>query len=378
MKSAKRCIASILTLVILLTCCEVPSAMAASSTLSISSPSAWSVWSYDDSITVRWNAVSGAAGYYIAVRNVTTDELVLSNTYLTTTSKKISSYIDEIGQYRIWVGAVDSSSKTATESFTSDTIDIYVSHEPDITNGSASNITHNSAVLSMTINRDYGYIIDDWGFYVGTSSTRSSMEQYSYGYTTKGTKTATITGLLPNTTYYYRAFAENEAGEEYTTAKSFTTLTGNLDRPVITYPVSGNTYTAGTSIKLQWNAVSGVDGYRYYIKQLAGEPDYQSDSEASIDSWNGSVSSSRLYYTLSASNVKGGYWYKFVVEAYAGSTSSWSEWCYVYIENKTLPRPVITYPVNGNSYAANASIKLQWNSVSGADNIIRNIAIYKH
>lgn len=368
MKSTKRFIALILPVVIFLMCSGIPSGLAASSSLTISSPREWSLWSWDDSVTAKWNAVTGASGYYIAMRFTTDNKLVLEKTYTTSTSYKISSkFLEKAGIYHIWVGAV--AAKGDTTYLAQDQHDFYVAHEPDINNGSASNISQTNVKLSMDLNLNYGYGISDWGFYVGTSSTKSKMTRYSQGSTSsKGTLYATITGLSPNTTYYYRAYAENDVGEEYTTAKSFTTQAGSLSRPVITYPVNRNTYSAGSSIKLQWNSVSGVDGYRYYIKQLKGEPDYQSTSEASINSWEGSVSSSRLYYTLSASNVKGGYWYKFVVEAYAdGADSSWSEWCYVYIDMGTLAKANIVSPDNTATYSGNQAIKFDWDAVAGAE-----------
>ena len=367
MKTMERRIAWVLTVIMLLTCSGIQPAFAASSTITISTPKAWSLYSWDDSVTAKWNAVTGASGYYIAMRFITDDDLVLERTYTTNTSFKISSYfLEKAGRYHIWVGAV--AAKGDTTYLSQDQHDFYVSHEPDISNGSASGITKSSAQLSMDINLNYGYGISDWGFYVGETSTRSKMTKYSQGSTSsKGTHYATITGLDPNTKYFYRAYAENDVGEDYTAAKSFTTLPGELARPVITYPVSGNTYTAGSSIKLQWNAVSGADGYRYYIKQLSGTPDYQSDSEPSVNSWTGSTSSGTRYYTLSASNVKGGYWYKFVVEAYYGSASSWSEWCYVYVEKGSLAKAVVVSPENTATYTGYQSIKFDWNAVSGAE-----------
>ena len=359
----------IIILVTLVLCCMLAIgtfslASAASSTISISRPSAWSLWSYDDSVTARWNAVTGASGYYIAMRFTTDDDLVLERTYTTNTSYKISSYfLEKAGIYHIWVGAV--ASKGDTTYLSQDQHDFYVAHEPDITNGSASSITSTSVTLSMDINLNYGYAIDHWGFYVGTSSSVGSMDQYSQGSTSgKGTHSATISGLSPNTTYYYRAYAENEVGEEYSTYKSFTTKAASLSKPVISSPSSGGTYNSGSSIKLQWGSVSGASGYRYYIKQLAGEPDYSSESESAVNSWEGSTTSTS--YTLSSSNVKGGYWYKFVVEAYAGSTSAWSEWCYVYVEKGQLAKAVVVSPVNTATYTGNASVKFDWNAVSGA------------
>ncbi len=360
--------------VCLLVCCVlisgflfIDSALAASSTLTISNPDAWSVWSWDDSITARWNSVTGASGYYIALRNKTTDTLVVEKTYTENTSFKISSYMpEESATYHIWVGAV--ASESADTYLSQDQLDFYVAHEPDITNGSAESITSTGAVLSMDINLNYGFDITDWGFYVGTSSSVSSMEQYSYGATTKGTKTAQITGLSPNTTYYYRAYAENEAGEEYTSAKSFKTLVGNLSKPVITNPSDSGTCSAGTDIKLQWNAVSGADGYRYYIKQLSGAPDRNNQDEAYINKWEGSVSSSRLYYTLGGTNVKGGYWYKFVVEAYAsGVSSSWSSWVYTYVEPGQLAKAKVVSPSNTATYSGNQAILFDWDAVTGAE-----------
>jgi|GEM_PF-747281 len=368
MKTIRRFILGATVLTALLSCFIFAfTAQAAGSTLYISSPVDGRLYSYDG-LKVRWNSVSGAAGYYVSIRHVRSDTVVLQNKWTTGNSLDVSSYVeDTLGEYKFWVGAVASSSDSATSCFTQDYVNAYVAHEPDVTNGSASSITQNSATLSMSIDRDYGYDIEDWGFYVGTSSSVGSMEWYSYGSTAKGTKTATITGLSPNTTYYYRAFAENEVGEEYTSYKTFTTAAAPLSDPVVTAPVSGGTYSANQSITLQWNAVSGASGYRYHIKQLAGEPDYSSTSEAAVNTWEGSVSSSTRSYTLAAGNVVGGYWYKFVVEAYAsGASSSWSDWCYIYVQKGQLVKANIVSPINSGTYNAYSGIKFDWDAVSGA------------
>ena len=196
----------------------------------------------------------------------------------------------------------------------------------------------------MSLDKNNGNAVSDCGFYFGTSPTRSRMTKYSfkdygtYDVSTKETKYMTISNLTQGTEYYYRAYAVNEVGEEYTDAESFTTLDDVLADPVIYFPENQTTGTAGESIAIHWYEVANVDGYRYHIKQLSGEPD-NSNNESSINYWTGSTSSK--HYTLDGENVKGGYWYKFVVEAYAdGYNSSWSDAVYVFIPS--LPESTAT------------------------------------
>lgn len=225
MKAVRRCCLGLLILGIIFISPFFCSSAHASDEITITSPDEWELFSWEDAITMKWRAVSGAAGYYVSIRNMSTDTLVLQNKWTTSTSLKISNYLpDEKGKYKLWVGAVDSDSMPATGAFATGIIYIYVAHEPDITNGTASAITESGATLQMTINLDYGYSISDHGFYIGTSSTKSRMTQYSLGSTGKGTKTLTVSGLDSGEKYYYCAYAVNDVGEEYTAAKNFTTL----------------------------------------------------------------------------------------------------------------------------------------------------------
>ena len=56
-----------------------------------------------------------------------------------------------------------------------------------------------------------------------------------------------ISGLIPSTTYYYRAFATNGFGTGYGNELSFTTLASTVSAPIITYNTS-NTFTANSPI----------------------------------------------------------------------------------------------------------------------------------
>lgn len=367
MKAVNRFLRTLLLMSVLLICCGATHALADDPPVTITQPKAWSAWSYDDTITARWQAVSGATGYYVSVRNMDTDEVVLYRKYTTRTYLKISNYIYDEGKYKLWVGAVASSASDApciAQSY----IEFYVHHEPEISSTSVVSVGEDRVTLSMDITRDYTYEISDWGFYVGTSSTTSKMTRYSYGATKKGTHTVTITGLQPNTTYYYRAFAENLVGEECTSYKTFTTTAPAIGTPVITYPVDNQHAPVGQSIKLQWTEAKGTEGYRCRILQLQGEPDRTNQSEPYVNDFSDSTSASRHYLTLDGSKVKGGYWYKFVVEAYAkGQESTWSNWCYVYIDSGTLAKAEVVTPVDMATYEGYQSIKFDWNPVAGAD-----------
>lgn len=360
-------------LLICLLACMCASAHAAS-TLSITSHDNWEVVSWDDSFKLKWNSVTGASGYYLAIKNDSTGEYYVQNKYTTGTSFTATSYLPESGvRLKIWVGAVPSKDTLPVNAFTSQIIYVVLSHEPDVTISGSSSITESSAVLQMSVDKDHGQAIEDCGFYIGTSSTKSKMTQYSfhdystsYGATSKGTKYMTIPELKSGTKYYYRAYAVNAAGETYTSYKAFTTAKGSLDKPVITAPTDEAVYYTGSSIRLQWNAVSGADGYKYYIKQLSGEPNRTNDNEPYIRMWDGSTTSRS--YTLAADNLVPGYWYKFVVEAYASDAGSgWSKWVYVYIEKGTLEKAEIISPDNTATYPGGQSILFDWEPVDGAE-----------
>ena len=235
MKTCKRILMAMLVLTTIITCLLAASASAAS-TLSISSPGNDTVWSWESPPSkIKWKAVDGAAGYYVTIKNHNEGTYLVQNAYTTNLYYPCSKLFPaKRALYKIWVGAVRSASESGAAAFTSDVTWIGMSHEPDVTLDGYSNVTQDSITLTMSINADYGSSLLDSGFYVGTSSSVSRMTQYSfqdygsYSATTKGTKTMKITGLEPGTKYYFRAYAENEAGEEYTDYDYCTTKTSGL------------------------------------------------------------------------------------------------------------------------------------------------------
>jgi len=88
------------------------------------------------------------------------------------------------------------------------------------------------------------------GFANGTGTTVAATNLTGVNFS------ATIAGLLPSTTYYYKAFGTDGAGTHYGTQQSFTTE--SLQAPVT---IAATTITQ-TSFTANWTAVEGAENYK--------------------------------------------------------------------------------------------------------------------
>ena len=198
----KRCNKVLLLIVVMMISCAAIIYASAEGSLSISSPDNYDLFSWNHKITIKWNSVSGAAGYHISVRKDGATDPCLYRQWVTGTSYDISDSIPaDPGKYKVWVGAVETQGADSPVDW-QDSIEIYIACEPAVTNGDASAINDSGATLQMSVDKDYGYAIEDCGFYIGTSSTMSQMTKYSFknystsqGATSKGTKYMEVTGL---------------------------------------------------------------------------------------------------------------------------------------------------------------------------------------
>ena len=92
---------------------------------------------------------------------------------------------------------------------------------PSVSTISATSITTNSATLNGNVTSDGGSTVTSRGFVYGTSSDNfSCAEECGSG---TGVFNKTISALSPGTTYYYKAFAVNNAGRVFGEVKQFTT-----------------------------------------------------------------------------------------------------------------------------------------------------------
>jgi len=109
---------------------------------------------------------------------------------------------------------------------------------PAVTTTSISNIGASSAQGGGNVTSDGGATVTARGVCWSTSSNPTTSDFTSSNGTGIGSYTSNLTGLNPLTTYYVRAYATNNAGTEYGSQVSFTTLWDNS--PVTDY--DGNTY----------------------------------------------------------------------------------------------------------------------------------------
>ncbi len=204
----------------------------AATTLQISQPQNNQWISYSNPPRLTWTKVDGAEGYRVSIRNLETDTPIVVNKWTTNTYFDLDGKLDRAAsEYRIWVGAMYSKSDAGVDAFTASDIIIHTEPEaPEIEDETWEETTHESVVLSMEITKDNGAAITDSGFYIVESGLPTSESiQYSFSKngafsaTTKGYKELTITGLKPNTKYYFWAYAVNDIGETRTSRHAVTT-----------------------------------------------------------------------------------------------------------------------------------------------------------
>ena len=94
---------------------------------------------------------------------------------------------------------------------------------PTVTTSTVSNISATSATCGGNVTSDGGSYVYYRGVCYGTTPNQFFTENYTINGEGTGTFTSNLTNLTPNTTYYVRAFAINDAGTAYGDEYSFTT-----------------------------------------------------------------------------------------------------------------------------------------------------------
>ena len=120
-----------------------------------------------------------------------------------------------------------------------------------ITLSNPTNINANSAACSATITDDGGATVTERGICWGTSQNPTIADSYISAGNGTGSYTASMTDLMPSTTYYVRAYATNAAGTSYSSQKSFTTTDGLptvTTSEITTANVTSSTFTCGGNV----------------------------------------------------------------------------------------------------------------------------------
>jgi|GEM_PF-2098231 len=126
---------------------------------------------------------------------------------------------------------------------------------PEISSSAATNINHNSARLSYNLTDDGGAdttVKVYWGKTDGAGNSTAWDHNHSLGVKAEGTGYYDVGSLDEDTTYYFRYFAENSAGEDWSITRSFKTL---KEVDITSTPDS---YDFGT-LEVNTTAVTGLD-----------------------------------------------------------------------------------------------------------------------
>jgi uncharacterized repeat protein (TIGR01451 family) len=174
--------------------------------------------------------------------------------------------------------------------------------EPEVTTKNATNVSSYDATLNGRVDGN-GRTTRAWFEYGTSTSLGYSTVRTSYGSGTTNYDRS-ISGLMPNTTYYFRAVAENSEGTDRGSILSFYTSSGyvppvNNQPTVVIYADSTNlAYNGATTIR--WSAVNATSCIA--SGGSVGWAGIKSIGPGSF--YTGSLTSTRTY-TISCSNNVG-------------------------------------------------------------------------
>ncbi len=130
----------------------------------------------------------------------------------------------EEGEKYYFAAYAKNSEGTAYGSVLSFTAESNSEGEPEVSTRSASSIDENKATLNAELDSIGDSEIEEYGFYYGTSSSPSTKRKVGSSGLDEGDDFVyRLTGLNPDTRYYFKAYATNDEGTSYGSVLSFTT-----------------------------------------------------------------------------------------------------------------------------------------------------------
>ena len=118
---------------------------------------------------------------------------------------------------------------------------------PTVTTTAISNIGTTTATSGGNVTSDGGGSVTQRGVAYSIYSNPTIAGNYTSDGSGTGSFTSSLTGLMPSTLYYVRAYAINSAGTSYGSDVSFTTLSASTTPTVSTAAISNITQTTATS-----------------------------------------------------------------------------------------------------------------------------------
>jgi fibronectin type 3 domain-containing protein len=289
-----------------------------------------------NSIKTNWSAVSGANGYLVYRATSSTGSYsyvgsTTSTSYNSTGLETNKPYYYKIRAYK-----------------TVGTTKIYSNYSAIV---SAKPIPSAPATVKAS-SSSYNSIKTNWSAVSGANGYlvyRATSSTGSYSYVGSTTSTSfNNTGLATNKLYYYKIRAYRTVGSTKVYSNYSAIVTA---KPIPSTPASVKAASSSyNSIKTNWSAVSGASGYLVY----------RATSSTGSYAYVGSTTSSSFTNTGLATNKP----YYFKIRAYrtVGSTKVYSNYSAI-----VTAKPIPSVPTNFKaSRLSSKSIKLTWNSVSGA------------
>ncbi len=214
--------------------------------------------------TITVSAFSGNVNFYVFDTFCPADNATYIYRAQTTAEPETVTGTFQSGTtYYIRVGAYDVGANYSTFNI-SVTIDAV---PPTVSAGAATGIVYNAATIPGSFTMGCAAPLTGYGVEYSTISgfAQGTGTQVA-GNSLVGTNfTASLQGLYPGTTYYYRAYTVNNAGTAYSTLQSFATPQFIPEAPVAINAdaISGTGFTA------RWNSVSEAENYRLDVSSSA-------------------------------------------------------------------------------------------------------------
>ncbi|MCW1148171.1 fibronectin type III domain-containing protein [Flavobacterium lacisediminis] len=172
------------------------------------------------------------------------------------------------------------------------------------------NIAATSATISNIITSSSNVTVY---YQLATGSASNVALSPTYGGSLNSTGTWTVpfnlSGLTPNTTYYFRFRADNASGTSYSTTGSFTTLSAV---PTVTFTNSPSTYNStSVAYSLNANGLATTSLVRYGLasgnlsNQATGSSSSGTSAIAAFANLSGLLPSTTYYFQIEATNSAG-------------------------------------------------------------------------